>query len=132
MKRGQTAALFAVILVAAVAAFVLFTESSTTGMYNAMYPDPVVKSAGCGNACTTSVDCFGSCGTCSLGKCVAQAYPNVPDIYDTENYHNCVIDCRNREARCLANAPTSAAKNECLRNRNDCYDSCGAHYARLA
>lgn len=149
MKRGQAAVLLVVVLVAAIALFILVTQVSMTGKfvqyYNPAHPwsAPTFTNTCQGKVCTIDTDCGGECGHCSWSThtCVGiYNPPNAPSGPSTsqrlgeaqqkpyaeamKRYDDCRLACQDSGGACLGENSDPAAREECLQGGIACMDGC--------
>lgn len=138
MKKGQTAAMLAVILVAAVGAFVLIKGTSVTGMVPQAPPQiqPIIDQSGlgytnnpfCNRQCTRPQDCVGSCGQCSpySGTCVSPATYRKQSAEAErilKQYQICIRGCTGEYTECQNRNP-SHPPSECYGQLRECENGC--------
>jgi len=141
-KKASTAALLAVILVAAVSVFILVKGTSMTGMVQKLTVEPtllrpindigLISSPYCSKFCTHSSQCGYSCGICSQysGTCVdggtyrRQAAESERTL---KQYRICIRGCTNGYSECEVATPSTNVST-CFGRMRDCEDACRLRY----
>lgn len=130
MKKGN-AALLAVVLVAAVGAFMLVTK---VGMTAQVVGEGYSVTTGpfCGEPCRNANDCSGSCGQCSefTKTCIGTADFRRQSSFAERaqsDYNICKRGCDNAYGQCQSRNP-SRPPATCYPTLNTCAAGCDADY----